>query len=200
MTDLQTPMTTAAHDPRPLLGRVLDQTETLVLGTDPADGDRPTPCEDYDVATLVQHLLAVVRRVGAVVRGEPFFSVPVVWPSGDWAADWRSGRADTEVALAAAELDRIVQLPWGEAPVRAAIASYVGEFATHGWDLAVATGRRHLLDDEIADAALPASMAKMPADRRGEGVPFGPVVPVPDDAPAIDRLVGWLGRDPNWRA
>jgi len=32
----------------------------------------------------------------------------------------------------------------------------------------------------------------------GAGVPFGAVVEVPADAPAYDRLVGWLGRDPHW--
>jgi uncharacterized protein (TIGR03086 family) len=79
------------------------------------------------------------------------------------------------------------------------MASSVGELVTHGWDLAVATGRRHLLDDDLAAGALPATVAKIPADHRGEDVPFGPVVPVADDAPAIDRLVGWLGRDPAWR-
>lgn len=202
MTELDTPPstpTTSGHDPRPLLARALDQTGGLIAGTDPADATRPTPCDEYDVATLVAHLQAVVRRIGAVVRGEPFFTVPLIWPSSDWTADWTAGRADTDVALAAADLDRVVQLPWGEASIRAAVGSYVGELATHGWDLAVATGRRHLLDEEIAAIALPASVAKVPGDHRGEAVPFGPVVPVPEDAPPTDRLVGWLGRDPSWQ-
>src|SRR5438094_601086 len=150
MTELDTSTTAPAPDPRPHLARVLDQTEALVLATDPADGGRPTPCTDYDVRTLVEHLLAVVRRVGVVVRGEPFFSVPRVWPSTDWAADWARGRSETDAALATADLDRLVEVPWGTVPARAAVASYVGELATHSWDLAVATGRRHLLDEEIA--------------------------------------------------
>jgi uncharacterized protein (TIGR03086 family) len=200
MTELDTsPITTTAPDPRPVLARVLDQTGDLVLGTDPTDSGRATPCSDYDVATLVEHLLAVVRRVGVVVRGEPFFSVPREWSSTDWAGDWTTGRAETDAALATADLDRPVRVPWGEVPARAALASYVGELATHSWDLAVATGRRQTLDDEIAASALPASMAKLPAEPRGGDVPFGPVVPVADDASATDRLVAWLGRDPGWR-
>jgi len=199
MTELDTATTARAADPRPNLARVLDQTENLILTTDPADRGLPTPCTDFDVATLVEHLLAVVRRVGVVVRGEPFFSVPRLWPSTDWAGDWADGRSGTDAALATADLDRLVEVPWGRVPARAAVASYVGELATHGWDLAVATGRRHLLDEQIAASALPATLAKIPAEPRGEDVPFGPVVPVADGAAATDRLVAWLGRDPAWR-
>lgn len=199
MTNSDTTVAPATLDPRPALAGVLDQTTTLIQDTDPADGGRPTPCSEYDVATLVEHLLAVVRRIGVVVRGEPFFSVPRVWPSTDWTADWTTGRAATDAALAAADLDRLVQLPWGEAPVRAAVGSYIGELATHCWDLAVATGRRDALDEGIASIALPGTLAKVPAQPRGGDIPFGPVVPVADDAPATDRLVAWLGRDPSWR-
>ena len=28
---------------------------------------------------------------------------------------------------------------------------------------------------------------------------YGPRVPVPDDAPAQDRMLGFIGRDPAWR-
>lgn len=185
-------------DLRPLLAQALDQAGRLVRETDPALATRPTPCTDYDVATLIAHLQAVVRRIGAVVRGEPFFSVPREWVSEDWVADWDAGRAQTDAALASADLARVVALPWGDAPVGAALGMYVGEIATHAWDLAAATGRTDELDRSLATAALPGAMAKIPADARGADIPFGPVVPVPEDADPYDRLVGWNGRDPAW--
>ena len=42
----------------------------------------------------------------------------------------------------------------------------------------------------------------LPAEPRGAeiGVPFGPVVPVAEDAPPYARLVGWVGRNPEWTA
>ncbi|MGC3995834.1 MAG: maleylpyruvate isomerase N-terminal domain-containing protein [Propionicimonas sp.] len=110
--------TPAPDDPRPLLGRALDQAGRLVTTTDPGAAGAPTPCGDFDVATLVQHLLAVERRMGAVVRGEPFASVPRLWPSEDWGTDWASGRASTDAALAAADLGAPVRVPWGEVPSR----------------------------------------------------------------------------------
>ena len=33
-----------------------------------------------------------------------------------------------------------------------------------------------------------------------DGNLFGPIVPVPDDASALDHLLGLTGRDPNWQA
>jgi hypothetical protein len=33
---------------------------------------------------------------------------------------------------------------------------------------------------------------------RGPGKAFGVEVPVPDDAPAYERLAGWFGRNPGW--
>lgn len=186
-------------DQRDLLRRALDQTEALIAGTDPADAGRPTPCTEYDVNQLIGHLIGVQRRITAVLSGGHPFSVPVVVPSDDWIADWAATRPDAEAVLADdAVLDRQVNVPWGTLPGAAAMASYVGELATHDWDLAVATGGTAELDDELATASLPAQQAKIPPGPR-ENLPFAPAVEVPDDAAPYDRLVAWSGRDPGWR-
>jgi len=70
----------------------------------------------------------------------------------------------------------------------------------HGWHLAMATGRRDSLDESLAGAGLGPTTQFLPAEPRGGHIAFGPVVDVPPDAPAYDRLVGWVGRDPHWTA
>lgn len=188
----------AAQDPRELLARALDQTGELIAGTDPSLAQAPTPCADFDVAALIGHLQGVVRRIGIIVRQRPLEPMALDWPIEMRAAHWASGRADTDIALAQADLEARVQVPWGEVTVAQAIGSYVSELAVHGWDLAVATGRMAELDPQLAEAALPWAMAKIPAEPRGGFIPFGPVVPVPEDGPAYQRLLGWTGRDPHW--
>ena len=186
-------------DQRDLLRRALDQTEALIAGTNPGDSGRPTPCTEYDVNQLIGHLIGVQRRIAAVLSGGQPFSVPVVVESSDWRGDWASTRPEVDAVLADdAVLSRQVSVPWGTLPGGAAIASYVGELATHDWDLAVATGRTADLDDELATAALPAQQAKIPPGPR-ENLPFAPAVEVADDASPYARLVAWSGRDPQWR-
>ena len=51
----------------------------------------------------------------------------------------------------------------------------------------------------MLSVTLAAIRRALPAEGRGAEVPFGPAVPVPDDAPPIARLVAWQGRDPHWR-
>lgn len=188
-------------DPRPLLARALDQVGDLIEGTDAAQGALPTPCANFDVAALVGHLLGVVRRIGVVLDGRPFYEAPSHLDSTDWSADWASGRAGTERILAdAGNLTRIVTVPWGQESGADVLASYVGELTVHSWDLATATGRTDQLDPELADAALPAYQRKVPAEPRGGQIPFGPVVPVADDADPYAKLVAWTGRDPFWTA
>jgi uncharacterized protein (TIGR03086 family) len=68
------------------------------------------------------------------------------------------------------------------------------EYLTHGWDLARATGQEVPYDDEEAESTLQVASETLPPKYRGEGKPFGDIVPVPDEADATDRLAGFMGR------
>jgi uncharacterized protein (TIGR03086 family) len=70
------------------------------------------------------------------------------------------------------------------------------ELATHGWDLAVATGQAAELDPELAEALLPFAAQMLPPAPRGGELPFEAVVTVDADASPTDRLAAYLGRDP----
>lgn len=70
------------------------------------------------------------------------------------------------------------------------------ELVLHGWDLARATGQP--FDVEPADAAALLPFLERSASPEGTPGLFGPAVPVPADAPVLDRLVGLAGRDPGW--
>jgi uncharacterized protein (TIGR03086 family) len=193
--------TMTGFDPRPLLGAALDQAGELIAAATPDQAHLPTPCEDYDVNQLISHMQAVVRRIGVVLSGQPFWSVPREMETTDWVADWAAGRAATDAVLADdACLTREVSVPWGTVSGASAAASYIGELSVHSWDLATALGTPGALNDALATAALPAYMAKVPAEPRGPEIPFGPVVEVGPDATPYERLVAWTGRDPRWAA
>lgn len=193
---------TSTPDPRPLFAQTLDQCGRLVDAVTPADLDRATPCADFDVRTLLGHLVAVERRVVHIAGGGHPFEVPSLVddvPDDGWVEAWRDARTNLDAALdEPGVLERTFHHPAGDFPGRQAVFAYVSEVAVHGWDLAMALGRRDDLDDSLAAASLDPVRRFLPAEPRGGPIPFGPVVDVPADAPAYDRLVGWMGRDPHW--
>jgi len=75
---------------------------------------------------------------------------------------------------------------------------YTADVFMHSWDLARATGQDVDLDEDFA-AQLLAGMRQMEDVLRSSGQ-YGPPVPVADDAPVVDRLMGFIGRDPGWTA
>jgi uncharacterized protein (TIGR03086 family) len=78
------------------------------------------------------------------------------------------------------------------------MATYTGELTTHTWDVAAATGQQPAWNPAVLAVALAATRRMLPPEGRGEHIPFGPVVPVPDDAPLVEQVVAWQGRDPRW--
>lgn len=191
---------TTQPDPRALLTRALDQIGLLVAAT-PADAlDRPTPCGDWDVRALLDHLVGVHRRIAHVGAGGHFAAIPAD-PGGvhDHVADIAAARVGIDRVWVQddAVLDRVLTVPWGTMPGRFVGFGYVQELTVHAWDLGAATGRTGDLDDALALAVEDTAHQVLPAEPRGGDIPFGPPVPVAGDAGPYERLVGWLGRDPQ---
>ena len=204
MTTHTAPAAHAAADPRPRFHAAARTALDLIASTPRDRLAGPTPCTEYDVRALIGHLVAVLRRITAVAEGVPLSATTrevTDVPDDGWgeAAD-RALRRLVEVWSDPEVLERRLELPYGRLPGRVALATYTGEVTTHTWDLAMATGRTVSWDDDVVSAALAASRAILPSGQRPPGIPFASEVVVPDDAPLIDRLVAWQGRDPGWRA
>lgn len=194
-------MTTATGtDPRPMFHRAVDQAEQVISTVRPDQLAGTTPCADFDVRTLLGHLVAGLRRLDTVGSGGAALDVPRVIsgiPDDGWAEAYRDAHAATRRTWANDDvLDRTLSMPFGEAPGRGVLGVFTFETAVHSWDLASAIGYAEPLDADVGDAALAAARARVPAEPRGGPVPFAPVVPVPDDAGVYERLAGWLGRVP----
>lgn len=216
MTTTNPPATTdhLDTDPRELFARAVDVAGTTIEGVTP--DQLPLPAlPGMTVRDLFEHLVMVLRRVACAGRGEPVQNWPV--DAADVADDgfaeaWRATARDVEAAWADdAVLARPTELPWGTFSGAEALGVYLNELTVHTWDLARATGQQPAWDDAVVAAADAAIHAQLPtADRTAiweaakAGLPpgypwedpFGPAVEVPDDAPAIDRLVAWNGRQP----
>ena len=191
---------TSDADSVALLERALNQTAGLIAAIEPGQAGLATPCAGWDVRALVSHLTGQdLRNFLVAVRGEAAdWQVPAEEIGDDWAAAFRDRAAPLRAAWLAADLDRPVSGPGGEAPLRARADQQITELAVHDWDLAKATGQPAELDPALAEHALRWSRGMLRPEFRGPDKAFGVEVPVPDDAPVYDRLAGWFGRDPGW--
>jgi uncharacterized protein (TIGR03086 family) len=153
------------------------------------------------VRALVGHLIGQdLRNFVVSARGEAAdWQAPADEIGDDWAAAFGDRAEPVRAAWRAADVDRLVTGPGGEAPLRFRADQQITELAAHDWDLAKATGQVPAeLDPALAEHALRWSRGMLRPEFRGPGKAFGVEVPVPDDAPAYDRLAGWFGRDPGW--
>ena len=192
---------TADADTVALLERALDQTAGLIAAIEPSQRGLATPCAGWDVRTLVGHLAGRdLRNFLVSARGEaPDWTAPDEEIGDDWAAAFGDRAEPVRAAWRAADLDRLVTGPGGEAPLRFRADQQITELAVHDWDLAKATGQVPAeLDPALAEHALPWSRGMLRPEFRGPGKAFGVEVPVAEDAPVYDRLAGWFGRDPGW--
>jgi len=191
---------TSDADTIALLERALDQTDRLIAATDASQAGLATPCPGWDVRALVSHLAGQdLRNFLVSARGETAdWQAPADELGNDWAAAFRDRAAPLRAAWRAADLDRPVPGFGRQVPLRARADQQIAELATHDWDLAKATRQQAGLDPALAAHALRWGRQMLRPEFRGPDKAFGLEVPVPDDAPAYDRLAGWFGRDPGW--
>ncbi len=97
------------------LGAALDQTQRQVEAIQPAALSRSTPCAEYDVRTLLAHLLAVLRKLKVVGQGGDMAQVtdPADDLTDDWADGFRLALADLDQIWAESALGTSYALPWG---------------------------------------------------------------------------------------
>jgi uncharacterized protein (TIGR03086 family) len=178
-----------------------DASSRVVGNVRPGQFGDPTPCTEWDVRTLLNHLIlwtsySLERRA----HGE---SVAPELMEKDFAAepDFAAGyRAQLDRALAAWEdpavWDRKLNVMGSETPASDVAALLVAELVLHAWDLAAATGQAYTVDDAAASEVLAAVEANADLFRQYKG--FAEPVALADGAPALDKALALSGRDPRW--
>ncbi|WP_216207973.1 TIGR03086 family metal-binding protein [Amycolatopsis aidingensis] len=182
---------------------VLHLHEQLVATVSTADLERPTPCAEWNLGALLQHLISENHAFAeAATHG-----AAADWDGGSLGDDPHRALADSIAAVTSAfdregMLEREVAIrDFGTFPGSTVVGMHLVDSVVHGWDLASALGRRYEPEPEAVRAAL-RFMESVPDDPEGRGPdgPFDKVVPVPQDAPPLHRLLGLTGRSPDWAA
>lgn len=185
----------AADNPLELLSQANEVFLGVLRNVTPEQMTLPTPSDEWDVRSLINHLVAGNSWTADLVR-----QGSAVRPSGDVIGD-RSPLAAyqeswQEASAAFAEpgaLGHTVQIPFGAMPAAGFAMLRFIDLLSHTWDLAKATGQNTDLAPELYEMALALSQEQFDGRDRAH-MPFKAEVPVPPDAPAADRLAGYLGK------
>jgi uncharacterized protein (TIGR03086 family) len=168
-----------------------DAAARTVGNVDASQFGRPTPCADWDVRTLLNHLIVWTSySLEARAHGD---SVGQDLIDRDFAADPRFAadyRAQLDRALTAwsapATWEGSLNVMGSPTPAADVAALNIAEMVLHGWDLAAATGQAYTVGETNAEPF-----------RQYEG--FAEPVQVPPSASVLDRVLATSGRDPAWR-
>jgi uncharacterized protein (TIGR03086 family) len=178
--------------------RALLATGRIVAGVRPDQLSGPTPCRDWDVRLLLNHIIGGNHMFATVARGG---RVEATGDMEDYTRPDPGSRylESAEAVLAAwaepGAMERRVHMPFGDIPGSAAVSIHFLDLVVHGWDLARATGQDATIAPDLAAEALDISSDLLSPELREAGV-FGPEVPAAADDPLHDRLVAFMGRRP----
>jgi len=182
------------------LGSMLNRTSRLIAAVHPSALAAPTPCPDFDVERLLEHMTTWVQVFDATVNDRPLpFDPGTYVVGGDYAGVFTTAADGILEGLWASGWERMMTMTGSPIPGELVLNMLLMEYVGHGWDLARAIGAPVPYTDGEALVALAAAQAIIAPEYRGTGM-FEAEVPVPVDAPALDRAMAFVGRDPAWSA
>ena len=156
-----------------------------------------TPCSEWDVRALVNHLVYEARWVVPLLEGQTIEQVGDRF-DGDLLGDDPKASYDAAVGAADAAmqpdgaLDRTVHLSYGETPAVDYLSQVTSDFVIHGWDLARGIGADDQLDTELVQWVY--EQAEPQADMLAQSGLFDPPIEVPADTDLQTKTLALFGR------
>ncbi|TDC62149.1 TIGR03086 family protein [Actinomadura sp. GC306] len=158
----------------------------------------PTPCGEYDLRTLVNHLVLYTSHGlehRALRKELPEELTERDFTAGDgWAQDYAE---QIDRAVAAWADPAVWEGEISGTPAADTAAMLILEMALHGWDVAKATGQEYRVSADTGRFVLKTVEKNAEMYREYEG--FAAPAPVAEDAAPFERAVAASGRDPRWR-
>ncbi|MCT2582453.1 TIGR03086 family metal-binding protein [Actinophytocola gossypii] len=166
-----------------LLDEAYAWTGKRLAAVPPSALDAPTPCPDWNLRQLLNHLVGALAMQLDAVEGTPAAQGVTFEEVAD-----RAARVWAEPGV----LDRTCPMPFGPTPARVVLVLHVTEVVLHGWDVGVATGERATIPGWLAEPLLDAGKPLVTDAHRGPV--FGPELPAGDTGES--RLLAFYGRTP----
>jgi uncharacterized protein (TIGR03086 family) len=177
------------------LSYIVPALTNLVDRIDSEQLDAPTPCSEFTVHDVLDHMIVLGGSFGYWFRGEeaPEITAPSIddrVPAVEFGA---AMNALLDAVKSPGALERIISAPIGEMPgeVFARLVAFDG--LMHGWDLATATGLSYELPGCVIDAVDQFTRAALSPEMR-DGDTFKAELVAPDGASQLECLAAFSGR------
>jgi uncharacterized protein (TIGR03086 family) len=180
-----------------LFRRVVDEFDKRVQATSEDQWGNDTPCSEWSVRDLVNHVVGEDMWVKPIIEGKTIEEVGGAL-DGDLLGDdpkraWKEA-AEESIAAASSEgaLTTTCHVSSGDISGEKYLSEVLSDNVIHTWDLARGVGADDKLDPELVDFAY-AYLAPQIEGWRKAGV-IGPALEVPDDADPQTKLLAMAGR------
>jgi uncharacterized protein (TIGR03086 family) len=190
---------TMAEDVLDLHRRALAEFGRRVHAVRPDQWGCPTPCADWEVRNLVNHLVAEQLWVPPLLAGKRVADLGAGFAAGDVLGDdpvaaWDAASSAAAAAFAeSGALERVVHLSYADRPGEEYAREMIFDLVVHSWDLARGISADESLDPGLVEAVY--SSIEPDTDLAATGL-FDQPVPVPADADEQTRLIAFTGRQP----
>ncbi len=185
-------------DPLTRLNAGVDQMRPVIAGVDPSQMSLPTPCSDWNVEQLTNHILGTLTMFRDVaINGEAdpsLFSQDLI--GEDAATSFNTVSAEALAAWAQdGKMEGSAKLPFGEFPAMFALQLPAMELMVHGWDLSQATGEDVTWNPALVADTLEFCTTTFTSPEM-RGTDFAEPIEVSADSDDLSKLLAFMGRRP----
>jgi uncharacterized protein (TIGR03086 family) len=188
-------------DMKAFFDQALDQATAVIMQVRDADLSHPTPCTEWNVQSLANHMLYELLWVPEIVEGKTIAEVGSKYDGdlmiGVWQDRWKAAADSAREAVSQADLEATAHLSFGDIPVKEYLEQISSDLFIHGWDLGEGINQPVKLPDEVSKH-LYDFMKQNEASFASSGL-FGTPQPVATDADQQTRLLAAYGRRLDWR-
>jgi uncharacterized protein (TIGR03086 family) len=183
-------------NPKELFAKAIQQATSCVRNVTPDEMANPTPCTEWDLRALLNHMVYELLWVPEILRGKTIAEIGSQFDGdvlrSEPKTSWQHAADTALVAVHGADLDQKVHLSYGDVTAEHYINEISSDIFIHTWDLAQAIKCTLIMDAAVTKTVYEFLLPR--AEELKNSALFGEPIKVPADADLQTKLLGLTGR------
>jgi len=188
-------------DSKQLFLKALEHAEGCAPQVRPAMYNRPTPCSEWDLKQLFNHMVYELSWLPDMLAGKTIDEVGTTYDGdligNDTQAAWDKAAQAARQAVEQVDLNATVHLSYGDHSAQDYLMDMTSDMLIHGWDVDQSLSCSLILPEEVAKAVYEHWLPRK-TEIANSGL-FGAPQEVPENATIATKLLALLGRTTDWQ-